>query len=452
MKHLLANLKAGTRLLAFRATEVSDFRFSADQWVLLALLLVGLRAAEYWRVPGGELNVFAFPDVSLLLLSMLFAGYLTSRLWRDVGLIALPVMMLSIAVPVSLFMDAAAWLWSGRPSLLEGSTWLIAAWGAWALARGVYVLAGRRAAHALIGMILTTIVLLPQALFIGLSDFWQAPAPSAFQEDLLPPPVDGEEIMYAQPALLEAAFSRLQPQRPGVADIYFLGFAGDATQDVFAKEAEYVKALWDERYDSKGRSLLLVNSASTADTQPIASVTNLELALRRMAEVMDPDEDVLVLFLTSHGSQEFELATNFPPLPLNPVTPEQLKRVLDDAGVKWRVLIVSACYSGGYVPPLKNAHTVVMTAASADRTSFGCDTDRDFTYFGEAYFRDELARGVPLLDSFRNAAANIEKREKQEGLTPSQPQLFVGDEIAARLPAWEASWLARRCAGRVEAC
>lgn len=250
--------------------------------------------------------------------------------------------------------------------------------------------------------------------------------------------------MYAQSTLIAESLARLRAQTPGTADSYFVGFAGDASQDVFAKEVAYVQGLWDDHYDGEGRSLRLINNASTAGTLPIASITNLRLALRHIGGLMDSEEDVLVLFLTSHGAENFELAVNFAPMALNPLTPALLKGYLDESKIKWRLIVVSACYSGGYIPALRNPYTVIITAAAADRTSFGCDTARDFTYFGEAYFRDEVARGVSVLQAFVNAEANIKAREVKEGLTPSQPQLYIGDEIAARLPVWELAWRQRR--------
>jgi hypothetical protein len=101
--------------------------------------------------------------------------------------------------------------------------------------------------------------------------------------------------------------------------------------------------------------------------------------------------------------------------------------------VKWRVIIVSACYAGGFIEPLRDDNTVIITAASADRTSFGCEVGRDFTYFGEAYFRDALAKTRSLTDAFDLAREIVAKREAEEKLTPSQPQMWKGKAIAERL-------------------
>jgi len=449
VKALAANLAAGLRVLVFQRTTLAAFRPSADQWVALAILQAGcLLAGDYLRMPAdAELNVFAFADYGLLLVALMLSGYLLGRLWRDRALaLAVPVVVVSVVLPFSVAAELAIWWWDEAQVERDWAVALLAAWLALALLRSFYLLGGGRVGRAVAGITVAAAVWAWPLLLIGQGDFWQGAPPLALEEDLLPmPSIDGEEVMYRQPELLAAALAALQPQRSGVADTYFLGFAGDGAQQVFAKEASYARAIWDRRYDSRGRSLLLVNDPDTVDELPIASATNLRVALARLGALLNKDEDLLVLFLTSHGSREFELAVDLDPIALNPLTPAELKRDLDEAGIKWRIIIVSACYAGGYVAPLRDPYTIVMTAAASDRTSFGCDTDRDFTYFGEAYFRDALAQGVPLLDAFRQAASHIREREQREGLTPSLPQLEVGAEIAARLPVWEARWRKSEC-------
>jgi hypothetical protein len=101
--------------------------------------------------------------------------------------------------------------------------------------------------------------------------------------------------------------------------------------------------------------------------------------------------------------------------------------------VKWRVIVVSACYSGGYVEPLRDANTMVITAAAPDRSSFGCEAGRDFTYFGQAFFRDALAKTRSFTAAFEAAKEIVAREEAAERLTPSLPQIAVGAAIAERL-------------------
>jgi hypothetical protein len=111
--------------------------------------------------------------------------------------------------------------------------------------------------------------------------------------------------------------------------------------------------------------------------------------------------------------------------------------MLQDAGIKWRVVVVSACYSGGYIEPLRDDNSLVITAAAPDRSSFGCEAGRDFTYFGQAYFRDALEKTHSFAQAFELAKEIVGKQEAAERLLPSLPQMWVGPGIAGRLKALE---------------
>jgi hypothetical protein len=258
------------------------------------------------------------------------------------------------------------------------------------------------------------------------------------------PRVDAERVFYAQPELLARERRRLQPQRPGVSDVYFVGFGSYAHEDVFMKEVRVIRALFDERFDTAGRSVALINHAGTVADTPLASATNLKRLLRHVGGLMDPDEDVLVLYLTSHGSKSHRLAVDFWPLPLNTLDPDGLKDALDASGIKWKVVIISACYSGGFIDKLRDPHTLVMTSAAAQRESFGCGAASDFTHFGQALFDVELRRGFSFVDAFHGAERRIAERERRERRAPSQPQLASAAPIERKLAR-----LARELAGRL---
>jgi hypothetical protein len=222
-----------------------------------------------------------------------------------------------------------------------------------------------------------------------------------------------------------------------VEDLYFVGVAPYSSQDVFARELAAVRKLFDERFGTTGRSIALVNSPATLGDTPIATATNLRAVLERLGRVMNPEEDVLFLFITSHGDRRHELAFELPPLQLAQLTPTALARMLGDSGIKWKVLVVSACYSGGFVEPLKDANTVVITAADAMSSSFGCESGRDFTYFGRAYFDDALARTFSFTEAFEAAKRTVTEQERAERLTPSSPQIFIGNAMRQKLLSLE---------------
>ncbi len=183
---------------------------------------------------------------------------------------------------------------------------------------------------------------------------------------------DSESVLYRQPELLRQSIEAVQAQTPGKIDLFTMGFAGDGSEKVFRNEVEYFDQLMAQRFDASTRTLSLINAPDTVDTVPLATLTNLRAALVGVAARMDTSEDVLVLFLTSHGSQDHRLFVGLDPLPLRQIRPQDLRAALDDAGVRWRVIVVSSCYSGGFVEALRDPDTLVITAARADRTSFGC--------------------------------------------------------------------------------
>jgi hypothetical protein len=101
------------------------------------------------------------------------------------------------------------------------------------------------------------------------------------------------------------------------------------------------------------------------------------------------------------------------------------------------VIVVSACYAGNFVEPLRNDNTIILTAAAADRTSFGCSDENDLTYFGEAFYRDALPKAASLRAAFETARAAILERETREGETHSNPQAYFGAAMEQKLAAME---------------
>jgi hypothetical protein len=140
--------------------------------------------------------------------------------------------------------------------------------------------------------------------------------------------------------------------------------------------------------------VLLVNNPSTIDDLPLANRHNLASALDAIGGRMKANEDLLFLYLSSHGDSDHRLTVQFSPLGMDDLSPATLKTMLGHAGIRYRVVVVSACYSGGFLDVLKDDDSLIITASLRDRTSFGCGADRDFTYFGEAYFRDSLKHTI----------------------------------------------------------
>ncbi|CAN7564264.1 C13 family peptidase [Polaromonas sp. LjRoot131] len=248
-----------------------------------------------------------------------------------------------------------------------------------------------------------------------------------------------QQTFEAQQALWEKTMAAIAHERPGVTDVYALVFAPYAAEDVFLRESTLVSRVLAERFDAEGRVVHLVNHASTAQTHLWATALNLERAIDAIAQRMDRDKDVLVVYMTSHGASDFKLATSHWPLEVPPVSPGELREALDRSGVRNRVIAISACYSGGWVDPLAGDTTLVMTAADATHTSYGCGSRSDLTFFGRAMFDEQLRKTRSFEQAFARAVPLIKQREidagKEDGF--SNPQIRVGAGIAPVLRALE---------------
>jgi hypothetical protein len=251
-------------------------------------------------------------------------------------------------------------------------------------------------------------------------------------------PSDGltpEQVMYAQPQLLHHALSELTPRVPGKPNLYVIAFGGDGGEDVFRNEVEYSSKLFG-RFGPSAHTLILENNPASLSSRPLANWSNLEAALTSLSGIMKPDEDILLLYLTTHGGHDSTLLVDMDPVPLDQIGPPDLADIFKKHPFKWKVVVVNSCYSGGFVPDIHGPGTLVLTAARKDRSSFGCGSDSDITYFGKAWLANALNRTPDFIEAFKQASGEIAQWEQQDKLTPSEPQIDIGDGIADQLAKW----------------
>jgi hypothetical protein len=249
---------------------------------------------------------------------------------------------------------------------------------------------------------------------------------------------DAERLIFEQQGKIDRALGAIGTGPSPSPRAFFLGFAGVGEQKVFAQEISLASRVIAERYGVNGRTLSLINDERDLERAPLASVSGLKYALRGLGARMNRERDVLFLSISSHGAKESAIVVSNAELPLNDLTREELAAALEESGIKWRVIIISACYAGGFIDSLKNPQTIVIAAAAADRTSFGCSNDRDLTYFGEAFYRDALPEAHSVRDAFDQAKAAIAARERREHVDPSRPQAYFGSELEAKLASMNA--------------
>ena len=134
---------------------------------------------------------------------------------------------------------------------------------------------------------------------------------------------------------------------------------------------------------------------------------------------MNGESDILFLILTSHGSPDGLAVTGG--RRAETLKPSNLAEMLERTGVRHKVVIISACYSGVFIPGLADADTLVITAADANHASFGCEDKAKWTYFGDAFFNVALRKTANLKDAFLVARSLVLKRERRQGFEPSHP-------------------------------
>ena len=255
--------------------------------------------------------------------------------------------------------------------------------------------------------------------------------PIARAQEPAPALVLSQETIETQQVVLQRALEQVARERPGVTDVYGIVFAPYGEEDVFRRESAMVAGVLAQRFDAQGRVLQLVNHIDTAETLPWATPLNLKRAITAVAQRMDRERDLLVVYMTSHGARDFQLAASNPPLQVDTISPGELRAALDEAGIRHRVIAISACYSGGWVGPLAGDSTLVMTAADADHTSYGCGALSELTFFGRAVFEEQLRKTHSFERAFAAAVPVIRERENEAGKPDgfSNPQISVGERL-----------------------
>jgi Peptidase C13 family len=205
-------------------------------------------------------------------------------------------------------------------------------------------------------------------------------------------------------------------------NVTVLAFGLFGAQSVFESEAKGAAGIVAERV---GASAVLVRA--NTKTRGDVTIASIGQALQSAAEQMDRENDVLFLILTSHGSQN-GLAVQAGKR-LENLSPDDLAGMLDHAGVRHRVLVISACYSGVFLRPLADENTLVITAADANHSSFGCQDKVKWTYFGDAFFNKALRHAADLRSAFAATRTLISLREMRNGLVSSNPQIAGGKNI-----------------------
>ncbi|WP_223543074.1 C13 family peptidase [Pseudomonas sp. GL-B-12] len=228
--------------------------------------------------------------------------------------------------------------------------------------------------------------------------------------------------LLAQGRLLDAALANVPPSTPAV-ELYSLTLGGDGKQSVFLRESDYVANMLTTRFGTFGQ-IRLVNHRDHLADRPMATRENLRRAALTLAERSGP-EDLIFIYLTSHGTSEHELVLDQPRMELADLPADEMAAVLAPLKNRDKIIVISSCYSGGFIPALKDERTLIMTASRADRVSFGCSEEANFTYFGDALFAQALNQTDDLEQAFKLAKATVAERELADSFEASEPQIWA---------------------------
>jgi hypothetical protein len=398
-------------------------------WLLLWLAIDWWEAQPEPEFLAGGAPLLAWYGLAFLAMAALLRFTSSPRpsfalaLLLTLGLVPVPLLVASLLVP---FLG---------PALMLAVIAAVLLYALMFLARGLRSMTGQsQRASALAGVAFVFGFLWVTDSLDVIPNLWAAPETEKAAETGNTR-ADAEALLFDQSAKIDEALAAMGPPNSAAPQSYFLGFAGVGAQKVFAQEVGLASRVLSERYGMESRRLSLLNDERDMTRAPLATVSGLRYALQGLAKRMNLERDVLFLAISSHGAKDPAIAVENADLPLDELTDEDLADALEDARIKWRVIIISACYAGGFIDALKDPRTIVITAAAADRTSFGCSNDADLTYFGEAFYRDALPEARSLRDAFDKAKTAIAARERREKVDASKPQAFFGAELEAKLAA-----------------
>ncbi|HJU22699.1 MAG TPA: C13 family peptidase [Casimicrobiaceae bacterium] len=429
------NLLSGLRLALFLRVDRRTFAISAAQFVLIVLVSAAIDIDTDWvrAAPDSRFSIVGLHGelFALGLLALSSAVIATLRRERDIYL-ALPIVLLA-SFPAIQVVHALPDIPRLGVAMSDVARKVFdAAIFAWMVAvaiRAVYVctqpLGMRRRIFAVGGGVIVVAPLWFAPLIGPLDPWWVEYDSVTAERDAMSPA--SEPVLAAQDFIMDRALDDLEDERPAVTDLYFVGFAPDARRPGFVADVDAAQRVMDERWHTKGRSIVLVNSPLTVAERPFATITHLRKVLLEIGDLIDTDDDVVMVYLVGSSGGDHTLAAVNPPLELVGLSPQGLKELLDAAGIRWRIVVVSTCYAGAWVDALQDDETVVIASSSANTRASDCTGGIGTSSFGEAFFNDGMRRGDDLALAFDTARKRLARMHAPE------PVMSMGPAIAEHL-------------------
>ena len=441
---IFMNLRAGARVALFARVARQDFRVDAAQLLLFFVVSAlvdnaadwmryGPDAVLDWAALGAELAAFALLIAVAAVLAWAFS--------EAALIVALPVIVLA-SLPIVQIANVASHLVGARESapawVAEALYYLVLVWFLAVLWRSAFVAmqpGTRRLVRSVGGALLLAVPLFAPAGVLPEAAWWR-PATESSALDAGNPA--SEPVLALQKELQSEALNALEEHKPGETDLYFIAFAPDGAGAKWRPHIARARKNMDEHWGTQHRSLSYVNDTATLTEAPMATVTHLREALEGIASAIDPDEDIVMLYLAGRSNRDGSLQVSLPPLGLVQLTGPGLAHLFRQAGIRWRVVAISTCVAQPFVEALADEQTLVIAAAGrADR---GCTSNDELASLGDALFG---ARS-PNASSLPSAFERVQRTLAQRG---PAPVLHVGSAIGAQLARLRGSSGGRASAG-----
>ena len=429
------NLAAGLRLALFMPVERVAFHISPAQLLLMVFVSAAIDIDADWvrAVSDSRFSVLGLHGEIFALGLLALTSAALALLRRDAELyLALPIVVLASFPLIQVAhvlpdVPRAAAVVSARTR--EIFQYAILAWMFAVAIRAVYVCADplrpRRRLWALAGGVLLIAPLWFAPLLGPLDPWWREV--DATPADAINPA--SEAVLAAQEFMMDRALDSLDDERPAVTDLYFVGFAPDAAHPGFVADVDNAQRAMDERWNTSGRSVVLVNSPLTVAERPFASVTHLRKVLLEIGDIIDPDEDVVMIYLAGSSRDDHSLTATNPPLELVALSAQGLRQLLDAAGIRWRIVVVSTCQAGAWIEALKDDETMVIASSGSEVRGADCMGGLASSAFGDAFFGNAMRRNDDIAHAFDAARRELTDRRAAE------PTMAVGPAIEEHLKA-----------------
>lgn len=432
LRGLSINLAAGARIALFLRVQRPMFRIDAAQLVL-AFIVSALfdNAADWlrqgpdvvldWSALGAELAAFALLVTVSAVLGWLFRESALVLALPIVALVSLPIVQIVNVGPTLLAKSNAVPGW--MPTL---AWYVIVAWFCIVLWRSAHVTLQPHRLRFVRSFASGLALALPLFLPTGV-----LPEGSWWERENAPAAIDGtnpvaEPVLALQRELQEEALGALVEHTQGSSELYFIAFAPDGDGATWRQRVEQAKRVMDERWSTEGRSLAYVNDVALLTQAPMATVTHLRQALEEIAGAIDPDEDVVMLYVAGRSNPDGSMLVSLPPLGLVQLSGAGLAHLLRQAGIRWRVIVVATCAPQSFHDALADENTLVFAASGKGEQRAGCASGGVPTAFADALFGEAMTKASSLPAAFET----VQRKASARGPAPS---LHVGAAIAEQL-------------------